>query len=408
MNLVPAQTIQKEATPLENELMAFVESHPEAFSPVSSMHRNIIRAFAMMDGTRGQLGRLGVGGLFDVILAEIATKIKRGINTTQDVNNALANFELCIEFVDKFLKKLMDNEPAFETKEKFDYQMRFKSSLVKPPIPARAWQDSSVSLHVEHSIWNLAKCMINDYNSRVLKLWADLLIKQNIIDPTAMQERMRTDPNAPSAILRTFSDPAHMNLETLLNVLTFIHLTEYFPPGSYRVESLIQRKQALRDLFLTHGDGLLVNRFVELNDRGIRNGLIGTHIQNDLNDLQLKCNVIGTAQSLPVQAYLSSDVLDQCVQRVGHFPTTEQFIQYMNTRMIEKAAAFAAHPPPPSAAPLPSAPPFEMDDDQSFEFSDLLSPSFFESSNTKSEGGTKRKRTKRNNKNKKFKSRRRR
>jgi hypothetical protein len=303
----------------------------------------------------------------------------------------LANFELCIEFVDKFLKKLMDNEPAFETKEKFDYQTRFKSSLVKPPIPARAWQDSSLSLNTEHSIWNLAKYMINDYNSRVLKLWADLLIKQNIINPTAMQERMQTDPNAPAAILRTFSDPANMNLETLLNVLTFIHL--------------IQRKQALTDLFLTHGDGLLVNRFVELNDRGIRNGLIGTHIRNDLNEMQLKCNVIGTAQTLPVQAYLSSDVLDRCVQRVGHFPTTDQFIQYMNSRMIEKAAAFSAPPPPPPAsAPLLE----EFDDDQSFEFSDLLSPSFFESSNTKSEGGTKRKRTKRNNKNKKFKSRRRR
>jgi hypothetical protein len=154
-----------------------------------------------------------------------------------------------------------------------------------------------------------------------------------------------------------------------------------------------------------HGDGLLVNRFVELNDRGIRNGLIGTHIRNDLNEMQLKCNVIGTAQTLPVQAYLSSDVLDRCVQRVWHFPTTDQFIQYMNSRMIEKAAAFSAPPPPPPAsAPLLE----EFDDDQSFEFSDLLSPSFFGSSNAKSEGGTKCKRTKRTNKNKKFKSRRRR
>jgi hypothetical protein len=48
-------------------------------------------------------------------------------------------------------------------------------------------------------------------------------------------------------------------------------------------------------------------------------------------------------------AYLSSDALDQCVKSVGRFPTTDQFIKYMNTLMIEKAAAFSA--PPPASAP---------------------------------------------------------
>jgi len=368
MNIVHAATIKKEATPLENDLMAFVESHPEVFSPVASMQRNIIRAFGMMDGTRGHMMRLGVGGLFDVILTEIATKITKGINTSQDVNDALVNFELCIEFIDKFSKNLIDNEPAFEMKD-IHFRMRFWSSLVKPPIPAGACTGScsSVSLHVEHSIWGLTKYVINDYNSRVLKLWADFLIKQNKIDPTAMQERMRTVPDAPAAIVRTFGDPANMNLETLLNVLTFIHLTEYFPCSiksnppltlhQESIQAMIQRKQALRDLFFTHGDGLLVNRFVKLNDNGISNRLIGTHVENDLNEMELRCNVIGTAQSLPVQAYLSSDILDQCVQSVGHFPTTDEFIKYMSTRMIKKAAAFSAPPPPPP--PPASAPPLE-------------------------------------------------
>ena len=52
---------------------------------------------------------------------------------------------------------------------------------------------------------------------------------------------------------------------------------------------------------------------------------------------------------LPVMVYLSTDVLDQCVQSVGHFPTADEFIQ---TRMIEKAS----HSPPPA-----SAPPLELD-----------------------------------------------
>ena len=82
-----------------------------------------------------------------------------------------------------------------------------------------------------------------------------------------------------------------------------------------------------------------------------------------LNMMHLTCNVVqknppgsgpNTVQ-LPVMAYLSSDVLDQCVQSVGRFPTTDQFIQCMNARIIEKAAAFAA-PPPQPPPPVASAP----------------------------------------------------
>ena len=74
--------------------------------------------------------------------------------------------------------------------------------------------------------------------------------------------------------------------------------------------------------------------------------------------MHLTCNVVeknpgkNAVQQPPVYAYLSSDILDQCVKSVGRFPTTDQFIQYMNARMIEKGAAFAPpHPPPRESAP---------------------------------------------------------
>jgi hypothetical protein len=126
----------------------------------------------------------------------------------------------------------------------------------------------------------------------------------------------------------TFGNPANMTLKTLLNVLTFIHLTSYHDQ---------------MDLFSKNGDGLLVNRFVELNNtHSIGNSFIGPPISSKLNvELQLKCNVIGNADSsLPVQAYLSSDLLDRCVKSIGGFPTTRQFVEFLNMVRQSKAEQF--------------------------------------------------------------------
>jgi hypothetical protein len=210
-----------------------------------------------------------------------------------------------------------------------------------------------MELNMNHAIWTNTKVEINLYHSRVLKLWAEILIgmneikndvieqmKQRMSATTGSSKPMKIDSfgelvtmsaaeAAQSAIVSTFGNPANMNLETLLNVLTFIHLTSY-------------TDQMQIDLFLTRGDGLLVNRFVELNDRGIGNSFIGSHIPNELNDeVQLKCNVVGNADSsLPVQAYLSSDVLDRCAASIGSFPTTRQFIEFLNMVREKKAEQF--------------------------------------------------------------------
>jgi hypothetical protein len=63
----------------------------------------------------------------------------------------------------------------------------------------------------------------------------------------------------------------------------------------------------------------------------------------------------------PVRAYLSSKVLDDCVTSLsGRFPTEQEFIQFLNTRRIEKLSSLHAGPGP-APAPAPSAPPFEPD-----------------------------------------------
>jgi hypothetical protein len=139
---------------------------------------------------------------------------------------------------------------------------------------------------------------------------------------------MSAEEAAKAAIVSTFGNPANMNLKTLLNVLTFIHLTSYHDQ---------------MDLFSKNGDGLLVNRFVELNNtHSIGNSFIGPPISSKLNDeVQLKCNVVGnTDSSLPVQAYLSSDVLDRCAASIGSFPTTRQFVEFLNMVREKKAEQF--------------------------------------------------------------------
>jgi hypothetical protein len=228
--------------------------------------------------------------------------------------------------------------------------IEFMNSLVIPPRPLRVFVN--MELNMNHAIWTNTKVEINLYHSRVLKLWAEILIGMNEIKNDVIEQMkqrmsvttgsskpmkidafgelvtMSAEEAAKAAIVSTFGNPANMNLKTLLNVLTFIHLTSYHDQ---------------MDLFSKNGDGLLVNRFVELNNtHSIGNSFIGPPISSKLNDeVQLKCNVVGnTDSSLPVQAYLSSDVLDRCAASIGSFPTTRQFVEFLNMVREKKAEQF--------------------------------------------------------------------
>jgi hypothetical protein len=354
-------------SPLENGLVKFVEDHSETFTDVASIRRSIIRAFATFEFHRQYSGILragqqhyvppGLKHLAIIILKAITGRIMSGNNfTSESIQNVLNNFDLCVEFIQTFVKK----EPGLCT-----YEMRhnglggevsavqpcieFMNSLVIPPRPLRVFVN--MELNMNHAIWTNTKVEINLYHSRVLKLWAEILIGMNEIKNDVIEQMkqrmsvttgsskpmkidafgelvtMSAEEAAKAAIVSTFGNPANMNLKTLLNVLTFIHLTSYHDQ---------------MDLFSKNGDGLLVNRFVELNNtHSIGNSFIGPPISSKLNELQLKCNVIGNADSsLPVQAYLSSDLLDRCVKSIGGFPTTTQFVEFLNMVRQRKAEQF--------------------------------------------------------------------
>jgi hypothetical protein len=72
----------------------------------------------------------------------------------------------------------------------------------------------------------------------------------------------------------------------------------------------------------------------------------GKH-DSKLNVVNLACVVVAKPYTreayiqLPVMAYLSSDVLDQCVQSVGRFPSTDEFIQFLqSTKDAETTPSF--------------------------------------------------------------------
>lgn len=104
----------------------------------------------------------------------------------------------------------------------------------------------------------------------------------------------------------------------------------------------------------------IISQFVlKRNVHGYSHTIRSSNHESKLNVLHLTCNVVQknppvsgpNTQQLPVMAYLSSDILDQCVERVGRFPSTDEFL---TTRMIEKATAagFSSQPPQPSAPQL--------------------------------------------------------
>jgi hypothetical protein len=330
-------------SPLENGLVKFVEDHSETFTDVASIRRSIIRAFATFQFHQQYSGILragqqhysppGLKHLAQVILNAIVDKMERYSKTSQDIRDILNKFDLCVEFIQIFINvKDGDGLCAYETISGGQVSVvqqciNFMNSLVIPPRHIGVWLDIP---RPTHEIWKLAANHINYYHSRVLKLWAEILIGMNEIknDVIEQMKQRMSSPAAQEAIVSTFGNPANMNLKTLLNVLTFIHLTSYHDQ---------------MDLFSKNGDGLLVNRFVELNNtHSIGNSFIGPPISSKLNDeLQLKCNVIGNADSsLPVQAYLSSDVLDRCVKSIGGFPTTRQFVEFLNMVRQSKAEQF--------------------------------------------------------------------
>jgi len=358
--------ITKKPEKLEEDLIEFVNEHPETFNPeeMERIRRGIIRAFAMFDmrfvADDYVKYKPGLSCIAQLILQTISDKTKKGreINTSQEVKDALTNFDVCVEFIDKFLQGLCATEATYsytgEGGKKACEQIIY---AVKQHWP-----------HAYPNIFITFQSAINRYQSRVLNLWADVLIREGKITPAAIAEMQAATSGADGyerkrhgLLAECMKGHFAPNLDEsmLLKWLSLFHVELAKDP--YMTNLIKTYPNGGRERTL---DGIvfgIISQFVPIhNVNGCSSIPQSNKHESELNVMHLTCAVVerNSGQQPPVCAYLSSDVLDQCVQRVGHFPTTDQFIQYMNSRRIEKAAAFAASAPsaPPPSAPPPSAP----------------------------------------------------
>jgi hypothetical protein len=353
---------------LEIDLIQFVNAHSDVFSreEMDIIERGIIRGFAMRGcpfQSRGDAPTYqpGFSVIAQFILQTITDKAtKREINTSQAVNDALTNFEVCVEFIEKFLPALCANESAYTHSGNGGF------------LGSNKWKCDQIADAVKQNwswpypnIFKTFQSVINRYQGRVLKLWADVLIRERKITPATIAQ-MQTEVDATDGYERKmrgllaecgggFSFKPNLDASMLLKWLTLFHVNTV---KDYSMTNLT--KTYTNGGHASTLDGIvfgIVSQFVLIhNASGYSHIIQGKKHESELNILYLTCNVIAknAGQQPPVSAYLSSDVLDQCVQSVGHFPTTDEFIKYMNTRMIEKAAAFSVPPPPPP--PPASAP----------------------------------------------------
>ena len=81
----------------------------------------------------------------------------------------------------------------------------------------------------------------------------------------------------------------------------------------------------------------IVSQFTIHNASGDSSIIQSESHKSELNMLRLTCIVVeknsvqqGQPQP-PVCAYLSSDMLDQCVKKVGRFPSTDEFLKFLQS-----------------------------------------------------------------------------
>ena len=336
-----------EASPLENNLVAFVEGNPETFNSqdVVNLRRKIIAVFSIWEFTRQQ----GVGHLASIILDKISEKIRdKPINTSQDVTFALTQFDLCVDFLKRFLTPLCSTcvEPPHDTRN------------AMPTSRRQICLDNGKRVQHSGDIWSFVNKNIDEYQVRVLKLWADILVRNEIIKPEAIAETRTAGYIVKYGQLREKwgSNGPKPNLDEsiLLEYLTLVYVATPAQMLAERVSYLVFS---------------VISQFIPFN---MVNGIgvsppdailpTGKH-NSELNIMRLTCNVVykpyprtpgkpseiepGFVQS-PIFAYVSSDMLDKCVQTLKRFPTTEEFLQ---ARIVEKMGAVALAPPPP-APPL--------------------------------------------------------
>jgi hypothetical protein len=319
-----------EASELENKLVAFVEGHhPETFSAqdVVNLRRNVIIHFFQISGPPRN-DNPHVLYVVKLIMENIQSKVKLIINMPQDVDDTLKLFKLCM-----VCQSIIAG--------------RGNIQMIEPPV----------SPDYRDTFHSLVKRIINEYHAKVLKLWADVLVKTHKITQPAIDEmklRVSAKDGYEQKMRELYGNPSgtvwgprghiknNLDESVLLDFLTLFHVAT-----PVQITARYDNIGPLDSIVLS-----IISQFMLIDNRGGFSIIHAARPESEINMLHLTCVVVLTqtqTPSPPVLAYLSSDVLDQCVKKVRRFPTTDEFIMYMKNRMIEKVAAFTqpqSHPPP--------------------------------------------------------------
>jgi hypothetical protein len=348
---------------LEIDLIQFVNSHPDIFDDqeIESIKRVIIRAFGMMQcgvPVRPDYSaqRPGLSVIAQLTLQTISDKItRREINVSHEVTVAIRYFDVCGDFINTFLPDLCDTEQEGGRPQGYSglyFSNRQKCKMISNALNNN-WSGSSPN------IFKSFQSVINRYQARVLKLWADVLIHEKKITSAEIAE-MHTEVDAKDGTgyerkMREllaecgggFAFTPNLDVSMLLKWLTLFHV------------AIAKDEPYMRNLTKTYTnggrastlDGIvfgIISQFVPIhNASGYSYIPQSENHKSELNMLNLTCNVVEKnphrSQQLiqpPVCAYLSSDLLDRCVKSIGGFPTTRQFVEFLNMVRQSKAEQF--------------------------------------------------------------------
>jgi len=356
---------------LEIDLIQFVNAHSETFSDEErkSIERGIIRAFAMLGCPfvgRGDYPTYqpGLSIIAQLILQTISDKITKGrdFNTSHEVKDALVNFDVCVEFIDKFLKDLCLTESAYTHSGNGGFlgSNKWKCDKIREAV--------TPNTHRYPNIFARVQAKINRYQAHILKLWADILIKETKILTTDI-DKMKAVVSAKDGYEQKLRDLLEKcmtrgNWNTLdesmiLEWLTLFHVTDI-----NELVKIYPNIGSLDRIVL-----FVISQFT-LENNVYKYSYIpkSTSHKSALNFLELTCNVIQKnpqppqspqPPQPPVHAYLSSVLLDEYVKSKGHFPkTATEFLKFKSEKMAEPPTPTPTPPTPtpPTPTPTPSTP----------------------------------------------------
>ena len=324
------------ASKLEDDLVEFVESHPETFSEqdVKNLRRSIIIFFSQIVGPP-YLHQQNVIYCVKLIIENIYDKLKvKSITTSQDVKDALKLFELCME-----CQSIIGGHGII--------------GMLEPPLPP----------DYKENFYELVKRKINEYHAKVFKLWADVLVHEGKITQPAidvMQTYVSEKDGYERKMRELYVNPSGMvwarghiknNLDESV-LLEFLTLFRVATPA--QMTASYNNIGPLDSIVL-----LIISQFVQIDNVGGFSLIPTGNHMSELNVLKLKCVVIlkpSQSQSPlpPIFAYLSSDILDQCVRYLSHFPTMDEFLQCTATEFQPLSPSFWE--PTPTSPTSPTSP----------------------------------------------------